>query len=205
MSERSFTTAQCVVRATGVKGKVERAALELFATHGVDGVAIGDIAERAGVSQGALYRHYPSKDELAWTLFSQAYLRTGAELEEIRAREHDFRSRVTSMVAHFCALFDADPALFRFMLLAQHGFLRRVDTDLGTPVQVIESTIEEAVKNKESAPVNPAAATAIIMGVVLQTATFHIYDRLSGPLSAQASALARAALSGVAALADIAS
>ncbi|HJZ17361.1 MAG TPA: helix-turn-helix domain-containing protein, partial [Stellaceae bacterium] len=67
-----------------MKTKVERAAVELFAANGFDGVSIADIATAAGVSQGALYRHYPSKEELAWALFSTAYLRTGEELDRIR-------------------------------------------------------------------------------------------------------------------------
>ncbi len=89
--------------AAGVKTRVERAALELFAANGFDGVSIADIATAAGVSQGALYRHYASKDELAWTLFSTAYLRTGANLDMIRASRSGLDARVTAMVAHFCA------------------------------------------------------------------------------------------------------
>src|SRR5258707_665010 len=66
------------MRSTGVRTKVERAALDLFAEKGVDGVSIAEIAQAAGVSQGALYRHHPSKEDLAWALFSTAYLRNGA-------------------------------------------------------------------------------------------------------------------------------
>ena len=193
------------MRATGVKEKVERAALELFAVHGVDGVAIGDVAARAGVSQGALYRYYPGKDELAWSLFAEAYLRTGAELDEIRAHERDFRSRIIAMVAHFCTLYDADPALFRFMLLAQHGFLPRLGAGQRTPVDAIASAVAEAGASAgagDDPSADPMAATAAIMGVVLETATFHVYGRLTGPLSERAPALARAALAAVAALAE---
>src|SRR5580704_19797096 len=105
-------------RSTGVKDKVDEAAVGLFAARGVDGVSIAEIAAAAGVSQGALYRHYASKDELAWTLFSTAYLRTGADLDMIRANCSGLDMCVTAMVAHFCALYDDDPALFRFMLIA---------------------------------------------------------------------------------------
>src|SRR5215471_20243491 len=107
-------------RSTGVKDKVDEAAVGLFAARGVDGVSIAEIAAAAGVSQGALYRHYASKEELGWALFSTAYLRTGEELDRIRASKAEFGDAVTSMVAHFCALFDADTALFRFMLITQH-------------------------------------------------------------------------------------
>ena len=81
-------------RSAGVKAKVERAAVDLFAANGFDGVSIADIAAAAGVSQGALYRHYPSKEELGWALFSTAYLRTGEQLDRIRARRRRLEHRM---------------------------------------------------------------------------------------------------------------
>ena len=78
-------------RVSGAREKVERAAVDLFATNGVDGVSIADIAVAAGVSQGALYRHYASKEELAWAMFSSGYLRMGQELEAMRAEVARFR------------------------------------------------------------------------------------------------------------------
>src|SRR6266851_3055532 len=131
-------------RAIGVKGRAERAALELFAARGIDGVTIADIAGAAGVSQGALYRHYASKEALAWTLFSTAYLRAGAELDAIRARHCRFEAGIGAMVVWFCALYDDDPALFRFMLLAQHGLLPRLQPGARTPVDAIADTIAAA-------------------------------------------------------------
>ena len=190
------------MRSTGVRAKVEQAAIALFAGNGVDGVSIGDIAAAAGVSQGALYRHYPSKEELAWSLFSAAYLRTGAELAEIRVRYRGFAARVAAMVEHFCVLYDRDAALFRFMLIAQHGFLPRIRPEQRTPVDAIADIVADAVRAGEVAPVDPLAATAAIMGIVLQTAVFQIYARLRGPLSARAPGLARAALAVVNALAE---
>ncbi|MCL2746939.1 MAG: TetR/AcrR family transcriptional regulator, partial [Coriobacteriia bacterium] len=43
------------------KQKIEAAALSLFARKGLS-VKVSEIAEAAGVSQGLLYSHYPSKD-----------------------------------------------------------------------------------------------------------------------------------------------
>jgi len=190
------------MRSTGARAKVEQAAIALFAANGVDGVSIGDIAAAAGVSQGALYRHYPSKEELASTLFSTAYLRTGAELAEIGTRYRGFAARVAAMVEHFCVLYDRDAALFRFMLIAQHGFLPRIRPEQRTPVDAVAEIVADAVRAGEVAPLDPLAGAAAIIGIVLQTAIFHIYARLPGPLSARAPGLARAALAAVHALAE---
>ena len=70
------------MRSIGVRGKVEKAALDLFAAKGVDGVSIAEIAAAAGVSQGVLHRHHPSKDELA----STAYPPTARSAATPRAR-----------------------------------------------------------------------------------------------------------------------
>jgi AcrR family transcriptional regulator len=191
-----------MARTTRVKAKVERAAIELFAAGGVDGVSIGGIASRAGVSQGALYRHYPSKADLAWALFSTAYLRTGAELDEIAGRQHDFPARVAAMAEHFCALYDRDPDLFRFMLIAQHNLLPRIGPHQRTPVDAVADTVREAIRAGEIARVDPLLATALILGVILQTAVFHIYGRLEGALSPRAPSLTRAAIAAVEALAE---
>jgi AcrR family transcriptional regulator len=195
-----YSQEQIMARAVGVKSRVERAAIELFAANGVDGVSIADIAAAAGVSQGALYRHYRSKDELSATLFSVSYVRNGAELEAIRAREGGFPTRIAAMVAHFCALYDRDPALFRFLLLGQHKFLPQVTAQPNEPADVIIRTVAEGVAAGEIASIDPALGAAVVMGVVLQTATFHLYGRMTGPLGRRAAALARAALAAVAAL-----
>jgi AcrR family transcriptional regulator len=189
-------------RAVGVRARVERAAVALFAARGVDGVSIADIAAAAGVSQGALYRHYRSKDELASRLFSTAFLRTGAELEAIRIGASGFAARVGAMVEHFCRLYDADAALFRFMLIAQHDLLPRIGDGARAPAAVIEDTVADAVAAREIGAADVAAGAAVIMGVVLQAAIFHLYGRLRGPLLPRAPSLARAAIAAAAALGE---
>ena len=187
-------------RPAQAKEKVERAAIELFAANGVDGVSIGEVATHAGVSQGALYRHYPSKDELARSLFCTAYRRIGGELDEIRAASPGLATRVRAMVGHFCALYDSDPALFRFLLLTQHSFLPQLVAEPDHPPFVLTRTVAEGIKDGEVPPTDPSLGAAAIMGVVLQAATFHLYGRISDPLPSWAAALSQAAIAAVKAL-----
>jgi AcrR family transcriptional regulator len=188
------------VRATGAREKIDRAAVDLFASQGIDGVSIAEIASAAGVAQGALYRHYRSKDELAQQLFAAAYRDMGAKLAVVAAGETGFAARVTAMVAHFCALYDRDAALFRFLLLAQHHLLPAIDDAGASPTAVIEGVVGDAVIAGEIAPVDQALAAAAIMGIVLQAALFHIYGRVTGPLAPLVPPLSRAAIAAVVAL-----
>lgn len=47
-------------------------ASRLFRERGIDGVGVAEIAREAGLTHGALYAHFRSKDELATEAFSQA-------------------------------------------------------------------------------------------------------------------------------------
>jgi AcrR family transcriptional regulator len=48
----------------GTKDRIDRAAIRLFAQQGVDGTSIRQIAKEAGISLGALYNHYRSKESM---------------------------------------------------------------------------------------------------------------------------------------------
>src|ERR1700761_8318025 len=46
-----------------------RAASHLFRERGIDGVGVAEIAKEAGLTHGALYKHFPSKEALAAEAF----------------------------------------------------------------------------------------------------------------------------------------
>jgi TetR/AcrR family acrAB operon transcriptional repressor len=70
--------------------KIREAGAALFAQKGLEATSVQDIARRAGVSAGLLYRHYRSKDELFLEIANEARegldaLRTAFESGEPRA------------------------------------------------------------------------------------------------------------------------
>ena len=72
-----------------------QAAGRLFREHGIDGVGVAEIGKRAGMTHGALYRHFPTKDALA----AEAY-RAGVE---------------QSLAMMLQAVGDAPPTLGRYL------------------------------------------------------------------------------------------
>ena len=182
---------------SATRDKIKRAALELFVARGVDGTGVRDIARACAITEGALYRHFKGKDALVWALFSEPYVDYAEKLDALAAAHPGTGAKLDAMVRGFCAFFDEDETLFRFLLLVQHGQLAKVTEDMRTPVQVLEDVIAAGIAAGEVAYADAAAATAAVLGVVLQTATFKIYDRLPGPLSARADAMSRASLGAI--------
>lgn len=186
-----------MARPITIRERLEQEALRLFAEKGVGNTSVRDIAEAADISQGALYRHYRGKDDLVTGLFVERYGALADDLDDIRTEQRELRPRLQAMVRTFCQLFDRDVYLFRFLLLVQHGQLALLPPDLRTPVDVVEDVVTEAVAAGELGPGNASLRAAVIMGIVLQAATFHIYGRLSGGLAPVAPDLAEACIAAV--------
>lgn len=174
------------------KERIKRAALALFVDHGVDGTGVREIAKAAGITEGAIYRHFKGKDELVWTLFADSYQAYAQKLDALQGAQHTTAAKVDAMVRGFCTFFDEDETLFRFLLLVQHGQLAKVTDAMRSPVQVVEAVIGAGIEAGEVAYSDAPAATAAVFGIVLQTATFKIYGRLTGAMCARADELALA-------------
>lgn len=203
-STRSKPAAKPVVTKTGETGrrprvrdarpKIERAALELFVNIGVDAATTREIAENAQVSEGALYRHYKGKDELALALFMETHKRLSVMLAEALGGPGTLDEKVHAAVTAYCALADEDFLLFSFHLVSLHKYLpydRRREDD---PVSVTERIIAGLMDAGVIAKGDPALKAAMALGVVMQAGQNKIYNRLPGPLSRHAEALARAVL-----------
>lgn len=173
--------------------RIETAALRLFVEKGVGETSIQEIAAAAGVAQGALYRHYPGKDAMVRALFAAHYAAFAARLERLQAEAPDARGKLARMIRGLCAFFDDDAMVFRFLLFAQHGCLAHLPADAPNPIDVVRRVVAAAARHGEIRAIDPDLATAQVLGVVLQTATFAVYGRIKGPLSRLADDLAESA------------
>jgi TetR/AcrR family transcriptional repressor of nem operon len=69
-------------KAAGNRGALLQAASRLFRKRGIDGVGVADIAKEAGLTHGALYAHFASKDALAAEAFSHGFAGNMADTRE---------------------------------------------------------------------------------------------------------------------------
>ena len=178
-----------MTRGEQTRQRIIQGALRLFAEKGVDATSIRDIASSAAISEPAIYRHFKSKEDLVWEIFWSGYRGFGETLRAV-AVEGGLRARLTAMVETICGLFDRDPALFRFLLLTQHGQLGKITEREKSPVQVLHDQLAAAIKAGALPQQNAELATSTVFGIVLQAATFRIYGRLDQPLSHYAPNLA---------------
>ena len=109
------------------KTAIYEAASRLFGEKGLDGTSIRQIAESAGVSEAALYRHWEGKLDLAWEVFRSGLADLYANLSEQVRRDMPPFDAIRSAVECFYRLFDENYQLFSFVLLHQHDLWSRMD------------------------------------------------------------------------------
>ncbi|MET4782938.1 TetR/AcrR family transcriptional regulator [Glaciihabitans sp. UYNi722] len=71
---------------TSVADDVRRAAVELFAAQGYANTAVQQIVEAAGVTKGAMYHYFESKDELLFGIYDRLLSMQKSRMDDIIAR-----------------------------------------------------------------------------------------------------------------------
>jgi AcrR family transcriptional regulator len=66
-----------------VKERLLRVATRLFARHGFEGTSVQDIVDAAGVTKGAMYHYYGSKDDLLYEVYHQLLTMQMSRLTDI--------------------------------------------------------------------------------------------------------------------------
>src|SRR5580700_2749671 len=70
-----------------VKERLLRVATRLFARHGFEGTSVQDIVDAAGVTKGAMYHYYGSKDDLLYEVYHQLLTMQMSHLTDIAKGE----------------------------------------------------------------------------------------------------------------------
>jgi AcrR family transcriptional regulator len=70
---------------TPVKERLLHVATRLFARHGFEGTSVQDIVDAAGVTKGAMYHYYGSKDDLLYEVYDQVLTMQISHLDAIAA------------------------------------------------------------------------------------------------------------------------
>jgi AcrR family transcriptional regulator len=187
-------------RFTDTRDRIENAAIRLFVEKGVTETSVRDIARAVDISEGALYRHFVSKNELVWAAFERHYVEFASRLEALAKHETTSHGKLGAMIRGFCHAHDENPTLFRFLLFVQHAQLNKLPPGTPTPVDAVRAVIERGIASNEIPAQHPDLATALVFGIVLQPVTFAAYGRLPAKMSPMSERLVRSAWAAVTAV-----
>jgi len=86
------------------RAKIIAAARRLFAERGFDGCNVSEIAKQAGMSQGNIYWHFASKDELFQAVLVDGFQAIGATMTAATASQGSGLEKFNQFLGAFLAL-----------------------------------------------------------------------------------------------------
>ncbi len=169
---------------------VMRAAIHLFVNQGIRATTIKDIARRAKVAQGALYRHFKSKDDLAWHLFSTHLSQFTAELMGAVYPIPTARERIHKFVAESFGAYEDDHELYSYLILQEHSELDKYAKTSVHPGHVVTKIIEDGQKAGEIREGDRYLLGSLFIGAVIRVCVVKMYGNIRVNLKTQAAPVA---------------
>lgn len=184
------------------------AALAVFSERGFDAARMDDIAARAGVSKGAIYLYFDSKEAVLKGLIERELAPVAGMLSGMAEQgADDPRATLTLIIKAATHLtqqpaFAATPRVIlsvaaRFPEIGLHYRQRVVDVALAA----VETLIARGARKGEFRPVDASAAARMVLGPVMLKA-LHVHILGGEPdrdADARAAAIADVLLRGIAA------
>ncbi|NDP47663.1 MAG: TetR/AcrR family transcriptional regulator [Sulfuriferula multivorans] len=159
--------------------EIIRVTLELAAEQGVDGVTTEDMAKAMGVTQGAVFRHFPSKDAIWLAVMQWVRDRLMAVLGRAAAQGRDPLDALQRMFFAHIEFIADHPAIPRVLtskhLHGRNTVLRQLVTDimLGYEAKIAGLLSDAQAQGLARADLDTHAAATLyigmIQGLVLQT------------------------------------
>lgn len=159
-----------------------RAAVKLFVEQGIDATSTKQIAEAADVAEGTIYRHFKSKDEMAYTVFLTHLEAFSRELEKAAAPLQHTKEKIRALVQCYFSFFEAERTLFEYILASEHRELKKYPVTFKQPLNVLTEILENGINNGDIPEQDVTLACAYIIGMVSRVSIFRSYSRIQESL-----------------------
>lgn len=159
------------------KEEIIAATIQLVAQKGVKAATIRQITTEAGVTEGALYRHFTSKEDLCQQVYERIVAEMASAKEELAAGPLPLRGKLREWVQLSYEYFDRYPEAFTYVLLTAHSFAEDgISTSQGRALM-------QLFKKEKNATIAPEMALCLFSGVLLNVPRMINEGRLKGPAS----------------------
>jgi AcrR family transcriptional regulator len=145
--------------------EILEAALACFAELGYDATRVKHIAQRAGVSEAALYRHHPSKEAVAIALFA-THMRAYSEALQAVAgdRARPVAERVRRLARVSLERRRTDPAAHAFLVGHTGRFIGALPADFPYPIRIVERLVADGQGDGSVRPGPVRVLAALVLG-----------------------------------------
>jgi AcrR family transcriptional regulator len=164
------------------KDQILDAASEVFTEKGFQKARMDDIVEKSGLSKGALYWYFKSKDDIVIGIFERIFSREARDLEALLAsdgtasyRLMQYTERVTQDVKH---VLPYASMAYEFISLAFRNkyFESAFKYYLREHMDILVPVIQDGIDSGEFREVDPQEAAIAVAAIFEGTLALWVYD-----------------------------
>ena len=163
------------------RNEIIAAAVREASRHGVNGSTVRGIAAQAGVTEGAIYRHFTSKEELCQAAYCQIVAEMAGQKQAIVSSPGPIPHKFRSWIQVTYEYFDRFPEAFAYVLLKDHDFPPEIREVAGRQGRMLAGLIEEAVAAGEIDEIDPTLAVSHFTGLMLNLPRLIGESSIPGP------------------------
>jgi AcrR family transcriptional regulator len=163
------------LKAPDRRTQILAAALEVFSEQGFHGTRTRELAERAGVSEALVFRHFPTKQALIRAIMDLVGFEERVQYLEQRFRRMPPREALATLAEHILTHLRDHPHLFRVVFfgiletpeLAGSFYRKFLSRLLALETRLFERAFAERVDRTGAALVDPAVVARSFHGSLL--------------------------------------
>lgn len=127
------------------RAAIQHAAVDLAAEHGVGGVAMVDIARRAGISRATLYKYFPSVESVLASFMIAEVEREHSALVQRLSTLDDPLDRLHALLLHLLEYFASPGHLSASTVIDPHQFSPAVGAQVGASMQRLHDMVRDQI------------------------------------------------------------
>lgn len=171
--------------ATDKSQQVILAARKLFVDRGYYRVSIPDIVQASGVSTGAIYHHFGTKENLARVIHQQTLAEFQATFNERLLGKESARDKLRAFADLVFEITETDPERMEYMLFMKHDEFVNESLPIcfTEPFRFIQRTVKWGIELGELRPGNFFLSAISFTGVILRPVELRLLCVLDLPLT----------------------
>ena len=158
---------------SSTKAKISKAALQLFLVNGIKGTSTRKIANQVGITEGAIYKHFNSKKQIASELFSYYMEKFRDHLIEKSDYGNNPQERIDLLVSAFFDFAKTDTSGYNFIMLRHYTELKNLPSDFIKPKDIFVKYISQGMSSHCFRQTDLNLAAAMVIGLLTRVILFY--------------------------------
>ena len=155
------------------KNKIYKVALDLFIKKGIKGTTTREIAKKAKIAEGTIYRHFKSKDSIAIELFENYMDQFCNKLVGKTDNSSKSASKIANLIDTFYEFSEKQPNACFFIVIGHYTELDKLQKEKLRLTKIFAKVIREGIKSKEFRNIDPNFASALIIGMINRSILYY--------------------------------